>query len=242
MGRVPNSAGNVALRRARSRRSPLPAERRGAGTSRLALPPSSPAELRRHAQGARRLVYRPRTRAQIWRRPPWTLVRRGRPRHSRALLKLAGRPDSLVQPAREGIEDSDERLLRLRCRHVGGSRRLEVRTAVGWAAAFAAGEPVAVVPIRGERGVNRLLEQIRGVQRVLGVRDRERGGLLQQALPVALNAIQPCERRLRCQFAAEGAADCRRDGLAAFLRLDEEALQLVDERAKLGGPGRVLSG
>jgi hypothetical protein len=56
---------------------------------------------------------------------------------------------------------------------------------------------------------------------------------LQQALAVALHLVQPRDRCARRERAAGGAADRRRDRPAAVFRLDEEVLELDDERAQL---------
>src|SRR5436189_6460747 len=116
----------------------------------------------------------------------------------------------------------------------------ELGALAGWAAALAAREPVAVMPVGGERRMDRLLEQVGRAQRLLGVRDGQRGGLLQEALAVALHLVQPRDRGARRERAAGSAADRRGDRPAAVLRLDEEVLELVDERPQLGTRRRVL--
>ena len=95
------------------------------------------------------------------------------------------------------------------------------------------------MPVRREGGVHRLLEQVRSIQRFLGAGDGQRGGLLQQALPVALDAVQLNERRVRSELAAERAVDGRRHAATTVARLDEETLDLVDERAELAVSGAV---
>src|SRR5262249_16428887 len=90
-----------------------------------------------------------------------------------AALELVRRPAAFVEAAGEWVERCDELSLRSRRRLVGSKGGLQVGAAVGRPAALAARQPVAVVPIRGERGVHRLLEQIGRVECLLGVRDRE---------------------------------------------------------------------
>ena len=85
--------------------------------------------------------------------------------------------------------------------------------------------------------MHRLLEQIGRVERLLRVRYGQRCGLLQEALPVALDAVEASERCLRRQLAVESARDCRRDRKATVVGLAEEVLELVDERAKLAASG-----
>src|SRR5262249_9965199 len=137
-----------------------------------------------------------------------------------------------MEAARERVENGDEHLLCLRCTRVGGAGGRELRALAGPTAALAALDPVAVVAVRGERRMDGPLQEVRGAQRLFGIRDSQRGGLLQEALAVALHLVQPRGGGSGRQCAAEGAADRRGDRPAPVLRLAEEVLELVDKRAE----------
>src|SRR3954454_4626812 len=96
-----------------------------------------------------------------------------RARHSWPLLilrlEVGGRPDPPAESPRQRVERGCERPLRPRRGAVGRTRCDELRTATRWPAALPSGQPIAVVTVRRERGMDRLLQEVRRPQRLLGV-------------------------------------------------------------------------
>ena len=150
-------------------------------------------------------------------------------------LELRGRPDPPAVELRQRVEDCEELPLRPRRSAVGGAGCGEVGIAVARSAAVRpAGEPVAVVPVGGDRRLCGALKQIRRPQRLDAVGNGERGELLEEALPVALDAFELHERAARCEGAVEDAADRGRHGDATVARLLEDVLDLRRERVGRG--------
>src|SRR5436853_153382 len=95
-------------------------------------------------------------------------------------------------------------------------------------------QPVAVGAVDGDRGRDRLLEEIGGLERLPSRRYVERGQLVEEALPVALDAVELRLHRRRRELAAERGVDRPPHLVPSVARLPEEVLELEDEGLLLG--------
>ena len=139
-----------------------------------------------------------------------------------------------MEPARQRVERRDELILGVRSGLVLSPRGMQIGVPLGRAAARPLRKPVPVVPVRGDRALLRLLEEVRRAFGSRVARNGERSDLLQQALPIPLHAVEPVYCHARAEPAAFDAAEGSRHVAPPRTRLDEEVLDPGNERAQVG--------
>ena len=138
-----------------------------------------------------------------------------------------------MEPARQGVERRDELILGVRSGLVRSPRGMQVGVPLGRAAARPLRKPVPVVPVRGDRALLRLLEEVRRAFGSRVARNGERSYLLQQALPIPLHAVEPVYRHARAEPAVFDAAEGSRHVAPPRTGLHEEVLDSENECAQI---------